>query len=166
MHRDPDVAVIQRFESRLRALALEDWERLAEDAAPLRGESIQAVWRRAELDAIAEMPDAAWARVPAQIVGVGAALIEELEPGLVDAGPCISVHDLRKPGGRRYLELLADIHDLLEANRPGDDGTAAAVLGATLALAERSGLSDGDLRRAYRYVEATIPLQSLLDEPA
>jgi hypothetical protein len=163
MHHDPDVAVIQRFESRLRALALEDWERLATDAAPLRGDSIQAVWRRAELDAVATMPDPAWARVPAQIVGVGAALIDELQPGLVESTPCISVHDVRKPGGRKYLELLADVHDLLEANRPGDDGVAAAVLGATLALAARSQLSEADLTSAYRYVEPVIPLQSILE---
>jgi hypothetical protein len=164
MHHDQDVAVIQLFESRLRSLALEDWERLATEAAPLRGDSIQAVWRRAELDAIASMPDAAWARVPAQVAGVGAALIDELQPGLVDAAPCISVHDVRRPGGRKYLELLADVHDLLEANRPGDDGVAAAVLGATLALGTRARLTEDDLKAAYRYVEPVIPLATVLEE--
>ena len=93
------------------------------------------------------------------------ALLDELSPGSLSVAPSISVHDVRRPGGRRYLELLADAHDLVAANAPGDEGTAAAVLGAALALAARSGDTDRRLTRAYRYVESAIPLASVITPP-
>ena len=164
MHRDLDVVSLERFVFRLSALSQEEWARLAAAAAPLRGESIEALWRRAEVEALADPGVASWARVPAQVAGVAAALIDELQPGIVEAAPRISVHDVRRPGGRRYLELLADAHDLVEVNAPGDEGVAAAVIGAAMALAA-GPRDEARLRRAYRFVEPVIPLESVQEPP-
>lgn len=164
MHRDPDVVTVERFAARLRALTQEDWARLAESAAPLRGESIGAVWRRAEVEAVGASAGMSWARGPVQAAGLAAALLDELRPGLFTASPCISVRDVRRPGGRRYLELLADVQEVVEANLPADDGVAAAVSGAALALAHRHALSEGAVRDAYRYVEPVVPLATVLSE--
>jgi hypothetical protein len=165
MHRDPDIVTLERFVFRLSALSSDDWSRLATQVAPLRGDAIDAVWRRAELEALADPAIARWARIPAQVAGVAAALLDELSPGSLAVAPSISVHDVRRPGGRRYLELLADAHDLVAANAPGDEGTAAAVVAAALGLAGRSGDADERLVRAYRYVEPVIPLSTVLSPP-
>ena len=165
MDRVIDTNAGLRFVARLRVLTPADWRKLADGAAPLRGESIGAVWRRAELNALALGPFGA--NLAAQSVAAAGALIGEFSSRNDDAFyRLLRERALGKTGKyahlRELLVSMADAHDVVVAACPGDEAVHEAVMAALHAAcwARRAGRSP--VTSQYRYVEPVIPLAEIL----
>ena len=163
-----DIEAGRRFLARLRELTADDWRKIANTACPLRGDSIGAVWRRAELKRPA--PGPLGLAVAIQTVAATAALLGEFSPHdkyafyprLRERAAELTDHPQHV---REFLITQADAHDIVVAACPGDYAVHEAVLGALDAVCHsQSRLIDRSrIASQYRYLEPVIPLAEVLD---
>ena len=162
-----DIEAGRRFIARLGALSPDDWRKLAELAEPLRGESIGAVWRRAELKRPTAVPRGIATAI--QTVSAAGALVGEFSPRDKNAiYPLLRKHAAertdRPPDIRALFIAQADAHDVVVAACPGDEAVHEAVMGALDAVCWSASPVADRVRVAsqYRYVEPVIPSDEVL----
>lgn len=169
MHRQPDTVTLELFVARLRTFTETEWAELDTSVAQLRGDSVGALHRRAQLYAVPFGLVSPLLKVVGEVVMMGALILAEFSPSVEDAvGPQLRVHaaNLKDPTQRRHLELFVEVHDLSSAARPGDKIVADVLEWSMVALAFRPFLGEDATREVYRYMEPIVPLATLTAPPA
>ena len=169
MHRQPDTVTLELFVARLRTFTEAEWASLDASVAQLRGDSVGALHRRAQLYAVPFGVVSPLLKVVGDALMMGALLLAEFSQSVEDAvGPQLIVHggNLKDPSQRRHLELFLEVHDLAAAARPGDKIVADVLEWSMAALAYRRYLGEEVTREVFRYMEPVVPLATLTEPPA
>jgi hypothetical protein len=170
---DQHVALFAAYAGAVAALSSESWNRLTTECAPLEGDSVSAIVRRARLGAkptnVLESL-AVYSRVTRWIsVGSTAVVV-----GIHVAVELLAEFDQSQPSPSRrrspttspsteetYIDAWFSIQSALESKPPPHPGLAAAVHAAGQAVLRHDWLLPTTFADVYRFVESEIPYQDV-----
>ena len=154
--------MLRRLASRLQGASDAAWADIARATAPLQGDAVVALWRRAGHRAL--WITSLWpAGAPLlHVLFAGGELLREFRP--VAPEVYIARGRARGPAGRNpeYHAAFLDLWELAVRRLPGDATTAEVVLIAG-ALASRSSVDADILRRAWAPLAHVVSLAEVRD---
>lgn len=157
-----EVATLQRLHARLAALSPADWQTIARQLDPLRGEAIGALWRRAghrSLWSRAFLPQVA-PGVHHTLSALGE-LVAEFRPRGRVAADVERARARRQPTARHAVrDAMLDLLALADARLPDDRLAVDAVTMAGV-LASRPDVDPALLATAWAPLEPVVPLASV-----
>jgi hypothetical protein len=170
---DRHVALFSAYADAVAALSPESWHRLTDACAPLDGDAVSAIVRRARLSATSYRTLerlATDSRVPrwidavstASIAGIHVAtdLLAEFDRSPESSAGARAASE-RTATGDAYVDAWFRIESALEARPPSHPGLATAVRAAGQAVLRHDWLLPATFAKVYGFVESEIPYQDV-----
>lgn len=159
MDKPADLEALAHWTSQLRALSADDWARVAASLADQRGDSIQALWRRAAHRRLWVAP---FTQRFQPVVHVAMAAGEIAREFRAPGSEPLWADGLRTLGdrtGKAVYGMTADIMEIVNSALPGDAIALEATQIAAVAIVNRAKLDTGAFAEAYAPFASVIPLE-------